>query len=164
MRQRLCGRRGKSAPLALPSLRHALLCLGGSGGICLVRALRKVRQHGSCRVFRASTGSAISLGCCAGCVLPRTAAPCAEIGFSHFGFTGESCLRKIRWNPEWNHIPPRTSNWIPCRICGEAKIDIHPANRMIIDGDGVRLITAVLLAGQMMTPDKILVAEPCLRQ
>jgi hypothetical protein len=35
---------------------------------------------------------------------------------------------------------------------------------MIIEGDGVRRITAVLLAGQMMTPDKILVAEPCPRQ
>jgi hypothetical protein len=32
---------------------------------------------------------------------------------------------------------------------------------MITKGDGVRLITAVLLAGQMMTPDKILVAESC---
>jgi hypothetical protein len=35
---------------------------------------------------------------------------------------------------------------------------------MIAKGDGVRLITAVLLAGQMMTPDKIFVAESCPRQ
>ncbi len=32
---------------------------------------------------------------------------------------------------------------------------------MITEGDGVRLITAVLFAGQMMTPDKFLVAESC---
>jgi len=35
---------------------------------------------------------------------------------------------------------------------------------MITKGDGVRLITAVLLAGQMMTPDKFFVAESCPRQ
>lgn len=33
--------------------------------------------------------------------------------------------------------------------------------RMITTGDGVRLATAVLLAGQMMTPDRFLVAESC---
>jgi hypothetical protein len=32
---------------------------------------------------------------------------------------------------------------------------------MITEGDGVRLITAVLFAGQMMTPDKFFVAESC---
>jgi hypothetical protein len=44
---------------------------------------------------------------------------------------------------------------------GKLTIDFHSIKRMIAIGDGVRLITAVLLAGQMMTPDKFLVAESC---
>jgi hypothetical protein len=67
----------------------------------------------TCRVFRANTGSAISPGYSECCALPRIAAPCAEIGFSRFGFTGESCLRNIPLNPEWNHIPHRASGVFP---------------------------------------------------
>jgi hypothetical protein len=47
---------------------------------------------------------------------------------------------------------------------GDPKVDFHHTKRMITKGDGVRLITAVLLAGQMMTPDKFLVAESCPRR
>ena len=50
---------GKAAPLALPVLRLALLRLGDSHRICLVRALRNVRQHGLAAHFeRARNGHA----------------------------------------------------------------------------------------------------------
>jgi hypothetical protein len=44
---------------------------------------------------------------------------------------------------------------------GKPAIDFHSFKRMITKGEGVRLITAVLSVGQMMTPDKFLVAESC---
>ncbi len=118
----------------------------------------------TCRAFQANMGWARSPGCFACFVLLPIAAPCAAIAFSHFGFTAASYLRSNPWNQGSSLIPSRTSVVFPSGTCRKPKVDFHRAKRMITKGDGVRLITAVLLAGQMMTPDKILVAESCPRQ
>jgi hypothetical protein len=117
-----------------------------------------------CRAFRASTGLAFSDGC-TGCFAPlRIAVPRAAIASSHFGFTIASYPRSNRWNQGQSLIPSRTSVVSRSGTELKPKVDFQRAKRMIAEGDGVRLITAVLLAGQMMTPDKIFVAESCPRQ
>jgi len=118
----------------------------------------------TCRVFRASTGWACSAGCFDCFARPRIAAPCAGIAFSPFGFTAASYPRSNPWNPVRSLIPSRTDLVFPSGTSRKAKVDFLRAESMITKGDGVRLITAVLLAGQMMTPDKFLVAESCPRQ
>jgi hypothetical protein len=117
-----------------------------------------------CREFQASTGWACSPGCFACFALPRIAVPCAGIAFSHFGYTAASRPRSIPWSQGRSRIPSRTSAVFPSGTFRKPKVDFHNAKRMITKGDGVRLITAVHMAGQMMTPDKFLVAESCPRQ
>jgi hypothetical protein len=117
-----------------------------------------------CSAFRASMEWACSPGCIVCSAFPRIVAPLAGIAFSRFGFTAASSPRSNPWNPGRSLIPCRTSLVFHHGTGREPRVDFHPAKRMIAKGDGVRLITAVLLAGQMMTPDKFLVAESCSRQ
>jgi hypothetical protein len=109
-------------------------------------------------------GLASSEGCIACFALPRIAALRAAIASSHFGFTTASYPCGKHLNQGLSLIPSRTSVVFPSGAERKPKVDFQHAKRMITKGDGVRLITAVLLAGQMMTPDKILVAESCPRQ
>jgi hypothetical protein len=118
----------------------------------------------TCSAFRASMEWACSPGYIAFSAFPRIAAPPAGIAFSRFGFTAASYPRNNPWNPVRSLIPCRISLVFHSGTQREPRVDFHDAKRMIAGGDGVRLITAVLLAGQMMTPDKFLVAESCLRQ
>jgi hypothetical protein len=118
----------------------------------------------TCSVFRANMGWACSPGCFACFAFLLIAVPRAGIAFSHFGFTAASYPRSIPWNQGRSLIPSRTSVAFPSGAYRKPKVDFHYAERMITKGDGVRLLTAVLLAGQMMTPDKFLVAESCPRQ
>jgi hypothetical protein len=118
----------------------------------------------TCSAFRASMGWACSPGYIACFAFPRIAVPRAGIGFSHSGFTAALSPRSIPWNQGQSPIPSRTSVIFPSETCRKPRVDFHRAERMITKGDGVRPITAVLLAGQMMTPDKFLVAESCRRQ
>jgi hypothetical protein len=109
-------------------------------------------------------GLAYSEECIACSALPRIAALRAAIASSHFGFTTASFPRSNRLNQGRSLIPSRTSLVFPSGTERKPKVDFRRAKRIIAKGDGVRLTTAVLLAGQMMTPDKILVAESCPRQ
>jgi hypothetical protein len=103
-------------------------------------------------------------GCFACFVFLRIAVARAGIVFSHFGYTAALSPRSNPWNQGRSLIPSRTSIVLPSGTDRKPKIDFYPAKCMILKGDGVRLITAVLLAGQMMTPDKFLVAESCPRR
>jgi hypothetical protein len=118
----------------------------------------------TCSAFRASMEWACSPGCFACFAFLRIAVPRAGIAFSHFRFTAASYPSSNRWNPGRSLTPSHTSADFNSGTYRKPKVDFHHAKRMITKGDGVRLITAVLLAGQMMTPDKFLVAEPCPRQ
>jgi hypothetical protein len=95
---------------------------------------------------------------------PRIVARLAAIAFSHFAFIAALCPPNSRWSRGRSRKPFRTSPELSSRKIRESIVDFHGGIRMIAEGDGVRLITAVHFAGQMMTPDKILVAEPCPRQ
>ena len=117
-----------------------------------------------CSAFRANMEWACSPGCFGCFAFPRTAAPRAGIDFSRFRFTAALYPPSNPWNPERSLNPSRTSADFNSGTQGKPKVDFRHAKRMITKGDGVRLITAVLVAGQMMTPDKFLVAEPCPRQ
>ena len=103
-------------------------------------------------------------GCIAYFALPRIDALRAAIASSHFEFTTASYPRGNHLNQGRSLIPFRTSVVFPFGTERKLKVDFPHAKRMITKGDGVRLLTAVLLAGQMMTPDKFLVAESCPRQ
>jgi hypothetical protein len=103
-------------------------------------------------------------GCFACFEFLRIAVARAGIAFSHFGFTAALSPRSNPWNRGRSLIPSRTSIVFLSGTHRKPKIDFHHAKCMILKGDGVRLITAVLLAGQMMTPDKFLVAESCPRR
>ena len=120
----------------------------------------------TCSAFRASTGWACWPGFIACFEFLRIAAPRAAIGFSHFGFTAASFPRSNPWSRSGAAVSSRPSlaSFSPPEQQGDPKVDFHHTKRMITKGDGVRLITAVLLAGQMMTPDKFLVAESCPRR
>jgi len=118
----------------------------------------------TCRAFRASTEWACSAGCFAFFARPHIDAPCAGIAFSHFEFTAASHPRSNPSSPGRNLIPSRTNLVFPSGTSRKPKVDFPRVESMITKGDGVRRITAVLLAGQMMTPDKFLVAESCPRQ
>jgi hypothetical protein len=95
---------------------------------------------------------------------PRIAAPPAGTDFSHSGFTVALLPSNNPLNREWKLIPSRTSCVSVHGMLAYLAVDFFCAERMMARGDGVRRITAVPLAGQMMTPDKFLVAEPCPRQ
>lgn len=88
----------------------------------------------------------------------------AGIDFFRFGCIAASFPRSTPWNRGRSLIPSRIRFVFTSGTYRKAKVDFRHAKRMITKGDGVRLTTAVLLAGQMMTPDKFLVAEPCPRQ
>ena len=118
----------------------------------------------TCSAFRASMGWDCSPWCfdCFAC--PRIVALRAGIAFSPFKFTAGSYQHSNPWSQGRSLIPSRTSIVFTSITYEKPKVDFHHAKRMITKGDGVRLITAVLLAGQMMTPDKFLVAESSPRQ
>jgi hypothetical protein len=109
-------------------------------------------------------GLASSAGCIACSALLRIAALRAAIASSHFAFTIASYPQSNRLDQGQSLIPSTTSVVSHLGTEPKQKVDFQRVKRMIAKGDGVRLITAVLLAGQMMTPDKILVAESCPRQ
>jgi len=109
-------------------------------------------------------GLACSAGCIACFVHLRTAVPRAAIASSHFGFTAASFPRSNPWNQGRSLIPSRTSAVSQSGSERKPMGDFYNAKRIITAGDGVRLTTAVLLAGQMMTPDKFFVAESCPRR
>ena len=117
-----------------------------------------------CSAFRANTGWECSRGFFACFVFPRIVARPAGIAFSLFKCTAALCPLSNPSNKGRSHTPSRTDVVFDSITGQKPKVDFHPAKRMITKGDGVRLITAVLLAGQMMTPDKFLVAESCPRQ
>lgn len=104
---------------------------------------------------------ACSAGCTACFALLRIAALLAGIAFSRFGFTAALYPRSSLWSRKRIRIPYPNSPVFSSTPFGKRKVDFHRVKRIITNGDGVRLTTAVLLAGQMMTPDKFLVAEPC---
>ena len=118
----------------------------------------------TCSAFRASMEWACSPGSFACFAYLRIAVPRAGIAFSHFIFTAASYPSSNPWNPGRSLTPSRTNADFNSGTSRKPKVDFHHAERMITKGDGVRLLTAVLLAGQMMTPDKFLVAESCPRQ
>ncbi len=119
-----------------------------------------------CSASRAITGWACSPGYFACFAFPLIVAPHAAIVFFRFASIAASYPRRSPLNRE--RLPTLTRPCISavfrCGTFRKAKVDFRIAKRMMTKGDGVRLITAVLLAGQMMTPDKFLVAEPCSRQ
>ena len=120
-----------------------------------------------CSAFQASMGWVPWPGYFDCFAFPLIAALRAAIASSHSECTGGLFRPSNPWSPGRFLIRSRTSHVTLCRIVGERKIDFPPAKRMMTRGDGVRLITAVLFAGQMMTPDKFLfflVAESCPRQ
>jgi hypothetical protein len=92
------------------------------------------------------------------------AARLAGIAFFPSVFTAALFPRSTPCNPARNLIPSRSSLVFNFGTAGKGMVDFPCLVRMMAHGDGVRLITAVLLAGQMMTPDKYIVAEPCPRQ
>jgi hypothetical protein len=110
----------------------------------------------------------MELACSAGSIdcfaSPPIDAHLAGIGFSPFGFTAALFPHPTPWSQARNPIPFRTSVVFNYGTFRARNVDFQKAKRMMAKGDGVRLITAVLLAGQMMTPDKLLVAESCPRQ
>ena len=118
----------------------------------------------TCSAFRVNMEWACSPGCIACFACLPIAAPRAGIAFSHFGFTVALFQLSKPWYQRRNLIPFRTSVVFNSGTERKPKVDFHPLKRMMAKGDGVRLTTAVLLAGQMMTPDKFLVAESCPRQ
>src|SRR5450631_2913251 len=117
-----------------------------------------------CSAFPANTVWECWPGYTACFALPPIVARLAAIAFSHFAFTAASYPPNSRWSQGLSREPFRTSAKLSSAKIRESIVDFHGGIRMIAKGDGVRLITAVHLAGQMMTPDKILVAEPCPRQ
>jgi hypothetical protein len=118
----------------------------------------------TCSAFRANMEWGYSPGCSACFAFLRIVARRAGIAFSRCGFTAASYQRSIPWNRRRSPIPSRTNVVFPTGTWRGPRVDFQHTVRMIMDGDGVRLTTAVLLAGQMMTPDKFLVAESCRRQ
>jgi hypothetical protein len=117
-----------------------------------------------CSAFRASMDRACWLGYFASVAFLLIAARRAGIASSHFEFTAALFPLSNPWSPVQKLIPSRTRIVLLSATLWEQRIDFPQAVHMIVIGDGVRLITAVQLAGQMMTPDKYFVAESCPRQ
>jgi hypothetical protein len=118
----------------------------------------------TCSAFRANMAWECLPGSIACFDFPRTAAPPAGTGFSHSGFTAALLPSNSPLNREWKLIPSRTSRVSVHGMLPYLAVDFSCVERIMARGDGVRRITAVPSAGQMMTPDKFLVAEPCPRQ
>jgi hypothetical protein len=118
----------------------------------------------TCSAFRASMVWDCSPWCIDCFECPLIGVLRAGIASSHFRSTAALYRRNSLWSQGWSLIPSRTSIVFNSITHEKPKVDFRHVKRMIAKGDGVRLITAVLLAGQMMTPDKFLVAESCPRQ
>jgi hypothetical protein len=146
--------------MEMPGLRFAVLRLGDADWIRLVRSLRDVRQSGCAAHFERAWHGHAFLGLS---IIPRSGISLRALPESLFLLS---------------NLPPHRAHKAACgaearirlrfairmyfnRNIRKPAIDFLYFKRMITEGDGVRLITAVLFAGQMMTPDKFLVAESC---
>jgi len=160
-------RRHTAEALALPELRSAIFCVGGSHQVRPIRALRDVRQHGPAANFRRAWSGHVCL------VVPPASISHLSLRSMQEPFLFDPSLPAHRTHAERVGI----KNGVAFRLglavlpqqasLSRGQVDFPTGDSIIYDeneGDGVRRITAVPLPGQMMTPDKDLVAEPYARQ
>jgi len=145
-------------------LQFSVLCLGRSHSLCWIRALWKVRQYGSAAHFQRVRDGSICLAVPPASYshLPLRSLP--EPFFFDPGLSAH-CAGQAPGLSKAGHAFSTSCMKLLPRNTGVPKwIDFFWFPVMMSKGDGVRRITAVLLAGQMMTPDKDLVAGSCVRQ
>ena len=117
-----------AAPLALPGLRLALLCLGGSHRLCLVRALRNVRQHGLAAHFQRARDGHVRLGVSPVSRSRLSLRPLPESLFLISDLPPHRAHAATRRTQSGISSRPALASVFPLRTCRKPKIDFHFAN------------------------------------